>query len=321
MQESLAQEILAKLKSAPQALLVLHRNPDADSMGSAAAMAAFLAERQISYSYFCATPLPPEAAWFGIECGERIEKRRSPIICTFDAGDLQHAGLQPTSVASGSSATFATQTYTIVFDHHSTNTRFGNLNVIDTACASTTELIYRFFQAIHWPIPSRVAGYLMAGLINDTDYFSNPATSAGALQTAAALMNRGASLTALRQLLREQRGVNALKLIGQILSRLRQHPTLGLAVTYLTERDLAQHQVDADDLEGITNILNCLGETKAACLIKSEGGQIRVSMRTTRDDVDLGRLAALVGGGGHQKAAGFRFPGALTVDEKGVRII
>ena len=55
-------------------------------------------------------------------------------------------------------------------------------------------------------------------------------------------------------------------------------------------------------------------------VLKCEDGLIRCSMRTTRTDVDLSRLAELLGGGGHRKAAGFRLRGVLTTNENRVRI-
>ena len=56
-------------------------------------------------------------------------------------------------------------------------------------------------------------------------------------------------------------------------------------------------------------------------LSEREGGIIKVSMRTYRDDIDLAQLAFALGGGGHKKAAGFTFSGRLSVALEKVKVI
>lgn len=319
MLESLAQEIVSKFKAARICLLVLHRNPDPDSLGSAAAMAAFLEAQNISYRFYCESQLPDTAQFFGISRSnclnpQEVIKIDPDLIATFDAGDLVHAGLKSIDYKKPSPLI-------VNFDHHSTNTRFGALNVIDTSCSSTTEVIYQFFKAINFPIRARTASYLLAGLLTDTDHFFNPATTSSSLSMASELMARGVSLPFTRQLLFERHGISALRLIGLVLSRLRKNPRYDIAVTYVTEEDLEKHKITFDDIESAANILNAIGDAKAMALVKYEKGLVRVSFRTTREDVNLGKLAETLGGGGHKKAAGFRVPGALQVEGGRVKVL
>ncbi len=134
-------------------------------------------------------------------------------------------------------------------------------------------------------------------------------------------MSKGVTLTELRQFLFERRGLQSLKLIGEVLTRLYRHPRYNLAVTYLTEEDVERHGVDSGDLEGIANLLNSIGDAKVMLFLKSGNGVIRGSFRTTSEDVNVGKLAEIFGGGGHRKAAGFTIPGALRIEGDRVRII
>ena len=345
MQTMLAKEILAKLTSARQVLLVCHRRPDPDSLGSAAAIGAFLEHHKIPHKYYCPTPFPQEQLFFGIDAGKIFGAQEMhasgfigfDLICAFDASDLKHVGLdmlnhnppQPSlTLREGADTNTPLRVrgdrgvtpFLINFDHHVTNTQFGNLNVIDIACASTTELIYHFFEALRFPISPRVATYLLAGLLVDTDHFMNPATTASSLTTAAHLISRGVSLSSLRQFLFERRGIGTLQLIGEVLSRLRKHEAYGTAVSYITDEDLIRYNVGQDDLDGIANILNSVGDAKVMILLHSFNGVVKGSFRTTRQDIDVGRLAELFGGGGHRKAAGFRIQAGLRIEGKNVRI-
>ncbi|MBI2552502.1 bifunctional oligoribonuclease/PAP phosphatase NrnA [Candidatus Uhrbacteria bacterium] len=333
MQEFLAQEIVAKLKSARKVLLVMHRRPDPDSIGSAAAMGEFLELHGIAHAYYCVTAVPAEARRFGIEPTKVFNPDTLKeaildfdVIMTFDAGDLKHAGLEEIITPPLSSPRLLGRmggvgSFIINFDHHATNARFGNFNLVEVGCASTTELLYRFFEALNFPISARIATCLLAGLLVDTDHFFNPATTGSALQVAAAMMSRGVTLTELRQFLFERRGIRSLKLIGEVLARLYRPPRYDIAVAYLTEEDIERHGVDAEDLDGIANLLNAIGDAQAMLFLKSGGGFIRGSLRTTRKEVNVGRLAELLGGGGHRKAAGFTLAGALRAEGNCVRVV
>lgn len=315
MQISLAQEILAKLQTARLVGLVFHRHPDPDSLGAGAALAALLAHYRIPYRYYCPTGLPETAPVFGIDDRQTVHPKKIntdgvDLICTFDAGDLNMTGLES-----------GRQPFIINLDHHATNTRFGQLNVVEVSCASTTELVYHLLIALRFPIAPRIAVALLAGILHDTDYFSNPATSASALAITGELLGRGISLAQLRAIFFERRGLGALKLIGEVLGRLRKNARYDLAVTYVKNEDLERHGVNNEDLEGLANILNAVGDAKVVCVIKEEAGIVKGSFRTTREDIDVGRLAEWFGGGGHRKAAGFRIKGALQIEGNSARVL
>ncbi|KKU73117.1 MAG: MgpA protein [Parcubacteria group bacterium GW2011_GWA2_47_26] len=322
MFDHLAREIVARLKSASSVGLVFHFRPDPDSLGSGAALAAFLEAQGIPYFFYCISGVADDARLFDIDptrvlsltqmCTANLE-----IVCTFDAGDIKFAGLDWLMTSDN----FRRKPLLINFDHHVTNTRYGDINVIDTECSSTTEVMYKFFKALDWKITKRVAQYLLAGILVDTDHFSNPATTSASLTVAADLLSHGAPLLQLRQFLFERRGLSALRFIGEVLSRLRKNPRYNLAVTYLTDEDIKNHGLNGEEIEGLSNILNLLGDVKAMLLLKGGKDIIRGSLRTTSPEVDVGRLAEVFGGGGHRKAAGFTVTGTLQNTERGLQVI
>jgi len=309
---------------------VFHRNPDPDSLGAGTVFAALLDHYKISYRYYCPTKLPDLAAFFGLDSRTVLrsiseQSLQCDLICVFDAGDEKMAGLEDLFVTrSPSVGDLVTKTavpFIVNFDHHATNTHFGDLNVVDVSCASTTELIYRLFCALRFPITPKVAAYLLAGLLNDTDQFLNPATTASALAMAGELLGRGVSLQSLRALLFERRGIGILPLIGEVLGRLRKNARYGIAYTYITEEDIRRYGAGQEEFDGIANILNVVGDAQAMCIIKEEGGLLKGSFRTTREEINVGRLAELLGGGGHRKASGFRIRGSLQIEGDRVRIV
>ena len=211
---------------------------------------------------------------------------------------------------------------TVNFDHHHTNTGYGDINIVDRQASATCAMVYEWLTSAGWPIDRQVATCLLTGILTDTGTFSNPATNDTALKAAADLLARGANASrALRQVI-GNRTLTELKLWGRAFERLHDYPDLGLVVTVITQKDLAEFDASEDMLEGVANFLNDLEGYRAIMVLKEKpDGTVKGSLRTTRDDVDVAAVAKLFGGGGHKKAAGFSLPGKLVETEQGWKIV
>lgn len=209
--------------------------------------------------------------------------------------------------------------YIINIDHHATNIQYGDLNLVIPDASSTTEVLYHFFTHHRVAIDGRMATSLLTGLITDTGNFSNRGTSRYALIAGSELIKRGARLRQILESVLKNKTVNTLKFWGVILSRLATHETHNIAYTYYTLDDVRTFGVSEEESEGIANLLNFLNEGKAAMVAKErEDGTVKVSLRTTKDDVDVSAIARTFGGGGHVKAAGFTVDGPV---EKALKYI
>ncbi len=211
---------------------------------------------------------------------------------------------------------------TINFDHHHTNTGYGDINIIDKQASATCAMLYEWFQAAGWEIDKQAATSLLTGILTDTGTFSNPATNDASLKVAADLLARGANASrALRQVI-GNRTLTELKLWGRAFERLRDYPEMGLVVTVITQADLAELEAGDEMLEGMANFLNDLEGYRAVMVLKEKAdGTVKGSLRTTREDVDVSAVAKLFGGGGHKKAAGFSVTGKLVETETGWKIV
>jgi phosphoesterase RecJ-like protein len=194
--------------------------------------------------------------------------------------------------------------------------------MVQIDAASTTEVLYRFFQEVGFDLDADVATCLFAGIINDTDHFSNAATTASAMSVASDLITHGARINAVRAGMLQNKSVSLLKLWGIALARLYFQPTQEAVVTYLFQKDYESYGLTDGEVHGIPNFLNNLGEGRYTLFLKeTENGSIKGSLRTTRDDIDVATIAKNFGGGGHKKAAGFTIPGRLVETPQGVRVV
>jgi bifunctional oligoribonuclease and PAP phosphatase NrnA len=65
--------------------------------------------------------------------------------------------------------------------------------------------------------------------------------------------------------------------------------------------------IEAEDL---VNYPRSVGSVRVACLLRERDGVVKVSLRG-KGEVDVSRIAARFGGGGHPNAAGCTVPGPL----------
>ena len=160
---------------------------------------------------------------------------------------------------------------------------------------------------------------LLTGLITDTDNFSNGATNQECLKIASELIHRGANFNMIKAWFLKNKSITTLKLWGIALSRLNKHEKHDIVHTHITRDDLTESGANEEETDGIANFLNNVGEGRAAILLKeTSDGKIKGSLRTTKDDLDVGAIAKALGGGGHKKASGFTMDG--TIESVLVRI-
>lgn len=211
--------------------------------------------------------------------------------------------------------------FTIDFDHHFTNSGFGDLNILDITASATCVMIYQWFKQAEFLIDKSIATCLLTGILTDTDSFSNAATNEVSLKIAAELLLKGAAISRATQEINQNKNISELKLWGRALERLQAHPDLGLVSTVITQNDLQEFSASTSAHEGVANFLSNLGEYRAVLVLReNDDGTVKGSLRTTHDNVDVAALAKLFGGGGHKKAAGFTVKGKLVETISGWKI-
>jgi phosphoesterase RecJ-like protein len=104
-----------------------------------------------------------------------------------------------------------------------------------------------------------------------------------------------------------------LKLWGKVFSNSRV--TNDNFLVSVIKRNEVEEDGDMDQLSGAIDYLNMVPDVKFSMLLKEDRGNVKGSLRTRRNDVDLSEIAKKFGGGGHPKAAGFSMPGKLKKDE------
>jgi phosphoesterase RecJ-like protein len=306
----------ALLPTAKRVLVISDGRPDGDSIGSSTATYAWL-KRDFPHLHlqaFCREVIPPS-----LFCLEHAPLFTSDPACFdeawdllvfHDASDLDHAGVRDLLPRLPNRPTI------INIDHHNTNTRYGDINALDTTSCATTEVLYRCFRHANVPLSASMRDSLLAGLFTDTGFFSNGGTTASSLTMAADLKKHGARFWEISRSTLSKQSPDRLTLLGTALSRLTKRDDLDLATTYVLANEY-EALADTEAVSGLSNILNqvCRDASNLLVLRDTSKGQIFGSLRSSKNDIS--RLSRLLGGGGHKKAAGFSLPGRLARTAEG----
>jgi len=316
MNQYISKQIYSAIQNANRIMIVPHQDPDGDALGSVSAFAYLLKQMNKQFVAFCATPVKDKATMLPhiikIETDETVwENYDFDLVIVLDTGDIKRSGI-------GEHLKKLNEATVVNIDHHPTNTNFGKYNLIVPQASSTAEIVYYFFKHNNLTIDKNIAVSLLTGLITDTDNFSNGATNQECLKIASELIHRGANFNMIKTWFLKNKSVTALKLWGVALSRLAKHDKHDIVHTHITRADLIESGADEEETDGIANFLNNVGEGQAAILLKETAdGKIKGSLRTTKENFDVGALAKALGGGGHKKASGFTIEGTIeTVLER-----
>lgn len=251
----------------------------------------------------------------------RVSVEAADVVVLFDCGDVQRTQLAEKLFFLGSH-----RPAVALIDHHPARTTFRDRQLVDLAiieptASSTCELVAEYCAANDLTVSAAVATALLTGIITDTGGFQNLATTLEAMTAASELLKRGANLRLIVRRTMRSKSLSTLQLWGRALERLHHDPATGTVTTALTLKDFAECGVDQESSEGIANFLNDLKDARVVLVLREKSaGVVKGSFRTKQPDVNVAELAAVYGGGGHKKAAGFTVAGEIVQDERGWRV-
>lgn len=309
-------QLLEKLRTAKRVLVVSDGRPDGDSIGSSTATLGWL-KRDYPHLHvraFCRKRIPPSLLCMShvmlFTTDMAIFREPWDLILMHDAGDLAHGGVEE-------AIPHTPLGYTLVnIDHHSTNARYGEINIVHTDACSTTEVLYRCFLQQKIRVDAEMASSLLAGLLTDTSSFMNSGTTAGSLAMAAELIRCGARYEEIYASTISHQSLESLKLFGKAFTRLHKHEAWDMAVTHVFA-DEHETLADEEAMSGLSNTLYLYtADAEVVMVLKdSSEGLVKGSVRSSERDIS--QFCRALGGGGHKKAAGFAVSGRLRAKEDG----
>ena len=298
-------DVLAALtRPSGRALMLGHVHPDADVLGTLLALGEALERR--GWAVVAGGPHPaPGALDFlpGVnryEVLKTLEGRFDVVVLTDCPNPDRTEGL--IDAARGAASTI------VNVDHHPDNRRYGTVNWIDVGAAATGEMVYRLLVALDVALTPSMATNLFTAVHTDTGSFRYSNVTPETFRIASALTEAGANPAAVSSALYERRAPDALRWLGESLSRVRVSDDGRIAWLALPAGLVPERFIEAEEL---VNHPRSIASVKVGCLLRElGGGRVKVSLRA-KGEVDVNRVAARFGGGGHANAAGCTIEGRL----------
>ena len=204
-------------------------------------------------------------------------------------------------------------------DHHVSNPGYAALNVVEPALPATAQVLYEIIAALGWPLTADVAADLYVGLMTDTGSFRYRQTTARSFAVATKLVEAGADPVVLAQSCYQSYRPARLLLLREVLNSLHFAEDGRIGWFYITPDTYTRSGATPDETEGLLEYLQAVKAIEAAFVLEEmPGGLTRASLRS-RGTVDVNRVCAEFGGGGHMLAAGLRTK--LTIPELEPRLL
>lgn len=300
------------IQKADTILLICHKSPDGDTLGSGLGLYHSLKAIGKNPTVACIDPAAPEFSFLpGIEAFQvGIEHINYDLVFTLDAGATHLTGVNEKFPE-----LFNKSREVVNIDHHPTNDFYGKYNLVVTKAGANTMIVYQLLTDLEIPVTRDAATCLLTGLYTDTGSFMHSNTDQEALRIGARLLAKGANLRSISKEIFNTTKLSTMKLWGRVLKGTYQTPE-GVTMSVVTKKDFEETGSDYSEMSGVVDYVNSVPNSVYSVILTERDNVVKGSLRTLHDDVNVSEIASQYGGGGHVKAAGFAVKGKL---EKEVR--
>ncbi|BCD59754.1 MULTISPECIES: bifunctional oligoribonuclease/PAP phosphatase NrnA [unclassified Nitratiruptor] len=287
-------EALRKIQEVNRIVLLTHVNPDADTLGSALGMYHILQKMGKKAVVVNTTELPYNLDFLpGIEKVKKQLPSSYELMISFDCGSFDRLGIEEK------------EAFLINFDHHKSNTLYGDVNIIQPEYASTSQVVYEFAKNHELPVDKNAAICFYTALVDDCGFFKYDTVNAKTFEFAKELCEKGVIPEYVATMLTMREPLSKIRLITYVLETLELRLNAKVAVVRVTQEMLRKSGGTKEMADDALNMARSLVTVEVAILLREEeDGRIKVSLRS-KNEVDVSVIAIMFGGGGHKRAAGF----------------
>jgi phosphoesterase RecJ-like protein len=281
-------ELAKILKEKDNFVLASHLNYDPDALGSLISLGIILKKLNKNFFIYFEEEIRPQFQFIPLK--EKLTKnlnQKFDVAIVLDCDRLSRTGENFYSALRNK--------FTILIDHHQTNLKDANFNLVMEA-NSTSEIIYYLAKELNIGFDQDLATTLLLGILGDTLILTVEMKKEKLLKNfeiVKDLIEKGGNYNLVVEVLKNKNW-NEFKDILEWSSKAKLED--GILFLLVDEKE--------DNLEGIANFLNQVREAKIVAVLEKKNKGVKISLRS-KNDIDVGHLAKeYFNGGGHKNAAG-----------------
>lgn len=291
-------------------VIIPHKNPDGDAIGSSTALKYYLDNFNHNVDIISPNQFPEFLKWMDpnniIKIFDEDEKYSQKIIdaeliFTLDFNNLVRISGMKKYVEKSNAKI-------IMIDHHEEPSNYADFIYSEPKMSSTCEMIYHFIEKMGDvdKIDKNISKSLYAGIMTDTGSFKFPSTTELTHLVISNLLKTGISHSDIHNHIYDNNKFERVQLLSFALSKIKIIENLNTCYISLSQKELNKFNYEKGDTEGIVNYGLSIKNIKFAVIFmeNSNDNVIRISLRS-RGDFDVNQFSKnIFGGGGHKNAAG-----------------
>ena len=305
---------LKKVLSNPKKVVIVpHKNPDGDAMGSTLGLCNYLKKLGHSAIVIAPNDYPEFLKWIPGTKDVLIHEEhtrvaeahisQADLIFTLDFNALHRCGAMETPIENSAAIK-------VMIDHHQQPDDYATYVFSDVSICSTSQMVYHFIEMMDdlEHIDVAIGEALYTGIMTDTASFRFSLTTSTTHRVIAHLIDIGVEKTHIHNAVYDTNSFGRLQLLGCALNNLKFLESFKTACISLTHKELEAHDFQKGDTEGFVNYgLSLKGARFAVIFIEhKQEGIIKISFRS-KGDFDVNTFARThFNGGGHKNASGGR---------------
>lgn len=297
MLESVAKTLLSKDKI----LILTHRSPDGDTIGSGYALAMALRKLGKSVKVDCTDPFPEKYSYFT----DKLEKLEfdEEFVVSVDIADTKLLGEKLSDYA---------DKIDLCIDHHGSNTKYAKEYYVEASAAAAAQVIAKLIRLMNVDFDKDIANAIYTGITTDTGCFRYTNVTAETHRIAADMIDCGAESGMINRLMFETKSRSRLEIERRVMDSIQFYLDGRCAIAYATIDMMKESGAVDSDMEGVSSLPRQIEGVMAGITLREKNnGKFKVSVRTT-DELDASAICANFGGGGHKAAAGCMITGTLN---------
>ncbi|MFA5096866.1 MAG: bifunctional oligoribonuclease/PAP phosphatase NrnA, partial [Candidatus Omnitrophota bacterium] len=292
-------------------LLSVHTSPEGDALGSELAFYFLLRKLGKQAVIINEDPLPQEYDFFPGKEAIRLYKPKAAEIdfdclAVLDCTDLNRIGKVKEINKYNKPV--------LNIDHHISNKKFGQVNWVEPAASSASEMVFTLYKEMGVPFDRDTALLLYAGILTDSGSFRYSNTSSFTHKAAAELLRFNIDANQVYKNIYENIPFSDTRVLIKALARIHRVSAGRIAWVEVPARAVRHKKLSFDLTDHILGFMRAIKDTQVAVLFKENMGirnEIRVNFRST-GLVDVNKVAQAFGGGGHRTASGCTVQGRLA---------
>lgn len=295
-------EILNVFEENDDFLILTHKSPDGDTLGSGFGLCGFLRDMGKRANVINADSFP--CRYNFLYEGYEPQKFEPKYVIAVDIADPQLIGSKLEKYQQSGMVQ-------LCIDHHVSNKTFAENNYVDAKASATALIMYELFKFSGRKISDMIAKCLYTGIATDTGCFKYENTTPEAHIVCAELMQYDIEFATINRRMFDVKSRGRIKVEQTVISNMEFHCDGRCSMIVLTRKLMDECGADPAEFDGLASLpLSVEGVVIGITVKERHTNVYKISVRTT-DMMNASEFCQGFGGGGHIRASGCEIQGSL----------